>query len=231
MTTAATGDNCKVITNLDFCDETEHAVPANDNKFTISQLAQFYDDMARDAYRYFERQLAQIACEAPPEQRYSLVRNCTDCAVAYKKWLCTVLIPRCEDLSSNNAFSLVRNVNQSFPNGTRLSDDVISQFPGSKHQKSRSARIDEEVQPGPYREILPCEDLCYDLVRNCPASLQFSCPRPKQPMFNSSYQVRGDGLTCNFPGSVHNPSGSTVLSTSWAVFWVAILAGIGMASL
>ncbi|ROT43114.1 calcium influx-promoting protein ehs1 [Sodiomyces alkalinus F11] len=225
------GDNCKIITNLDFCNETEYAVPANDNRFTVSQLAQFYDEMARDKYRYFERQLAQVACEAPQEQRYSLVRNCTDCAVAYKKWLCSVLIPRCEDFSSENTFYLVRNVNQSFPNGTRLPDSVISQFPGSKHQHSRHARIDEEVQPGPYREVLPCEDLCYDLVRNCPSSLQFSCPRPQQAMFNASYQVRGSGLTCNFPGSVHNPSGSSVLSTSWTLFYMAALAGIGMISL
>ncbi|KAM0335742.1 hypothetical protein ACHAQA_000792 [Verticillium albo-atrum] len=224
------GDNCKIITDLTFCNETEYAVPANDGRFDIAELAQFYDDYARKMYGYFEKQLAQVACEAPSHQQYSLARTCRDCEVAYKKWLCSITIPRCEDISSTNEFSFVRNLNQTFPNGTRIAEDVAALFPGLTHQKSRNDRIDTEVAPGPYREILPCEDLCYDLVRNCPSSLGFKCPRPKQDVFNSSYQIRGDGLTCNYPGSVHNPSGSSALAVSWFLLSVLVSVAFGLTS-
>lgn len=66
--------------------------------------------------------------------------------------------------------------------------------------------IDAEIQPGPYKELLPCEDLCFDIVRSCPAQLGFACPSP--PLRELSYGRRDndnpDNLTCNFPGAVVN---------------------------
>ncbi|KAF9881320.1 calcium influx-promoting protein ehs1 [Colletotrichum karsti] len=212
------GENCKIITDLQFCNETEYAVPANSNKMNITQLAQFYDNYAKDMYDNFKKQLAQVACEAPDVQRYSLARNCTDCEIAYKKWLCTVTIPRCEDFTAAEAnFSLVRNVNQTFPNGTLLPIDQQTKYNKRVFQHSRNPLIDEMVEPGPYREILPCDYLCYDLVQSCPASLGFNCPTPDDDIFNSSYAIQGDGLTCNYPGAVHNPSGSAMLAVSWGL--------------
>ncbi|KXH61762.1 calcium influx-promoting protein ehs1 [Colletotrichum nymphaeae SA-01] len=217
------GENCKIVTDLQFCNETEYAVPANSNKMNITQLAQFYDNYARDMYANFQKQLAQVACEAPAVQQYSLARNCSDCETAYKKWLCSVTIPRCEDFTSPTNFSLVRNVNQTFPNGTLLPVAQQELYPNRVNQHSRNPLIDEMVEPGPYREILPCAYLCYDLVQSCPASLGFNCPTPDDDIFNSSYAEQGDGLTCNYPGAVHNPSGSSLLSVSWGLLSALIL--------
>ncbi|KAK1659470.1 calcium influx-promoting protein ehs1 [Colletotrichum godetiae] len=225
------GENCKIVTDLQFCNETEYAVPANSNKMNITQLAQFYDNYARDMYANFQKQLAQVACEAPAVQQYSLARNCSDCETAYKKWLCSVTIPRCEDFTSPTNFSLVRNVNQTFPNGTLLPIDQLEKFPLRVNQHSRNPLIDEMVEPGPYREILPCAYLCYDLVQSCPASLGFNCPTPDDDIFNSSYAEQGDGLTCNYPGAVHNPSGSSLLSVSWGLLSALILGTLGAAIL
>ena len=36
--------------------------------------------------------------------------------------------------------------------------------------------IDAIIKPGPYKEVLPCEDLCYELVRSCPSFMSFACP-------------------------------------------------------
>ncbi|KAI8284719.1 Calcium influx-promoting protein ehs1 [Colletotrichum sp. SAR11_240] len=222
------GENCKIITDLQFCNETEYAVPANSNKMNITQLAQFYDNYAKEMYGNFQKQLAQVACEAPDVQRYSLARNCTDCEIAYKKWLCTVTIPRCEDFTAAEAnFSLVRNVNQSFPNGTLLPIDQLSKYEKRVFQHSRNPLIDEMVAPGPYREILPCDYLCYDLVQSCPASLGFNCPGPDDDIFNSSYAIQGDGLTCNYPGAVHNPSASAILAVSWGLLGFLVLGTLG----
>ncbi|KAK2028488.1 calcium influx-promoting protein ehs1 [Colletotrichum zoysiae] len=218
------GENCKIITDLQFCNETEYAVPANSNKMNIAQLAQFYDNYARDMYANFQKQLAQVACEAPAVQRYSLARNCADCEIAYKKWLCSVTIPRCEDFTSPTNFSLVRNTNQPFPNGTLLPADVLAKYNASVNQNSRNPLIDQMVEPGPYREILPCAYLCYDLAQSCPASLGFNCPTPDDAVFNSSYAIQVDGLlTCNYPGAVHNPSASSLLSVSWGLLSALVL--------
>ncbi|GKT49308.1 calcium influx-promoting protein ehs1 [Colletotrichum spaethianum] len=224
MADLTSGENCKIITDLQFCNETEYAVPANSNKMNITQLAQFYDNYARDMYANFQKQLAQVACEAPPVQRYSLARDCSDCEIAYKKWLCSVTIPRCEDFTSPTNFSLVRNAQQSFPNGTLLPADIQANFSARVNQQSRNPLIDEMIEPGPYREILPCAYLCYDLVQSCPASLGFNCPTPDDAVFNSSYALQVDGaLTCNYPGAVHNPSASSLLSVSWGLLSALVL--------
>ena len=60
--------------------------------------------------------------------------------------------------------------------------------------------IDDNVRPGPWKEILPCKDLCYELVQSCPASMGFVCPL-KGEGTESYGNIRDDEkITCNFPG-------------------------------
>ena len=193
-----------MVTDLDFCDEIQYAVPGNDNKFSNTALAKAYDDYAKQMYSNFDKVLQQIPCESPPEAAYSLARGCKECKAAYKRWLCTVSIPRCVDLMSNSSFGIIRNIGQPFPNGTRASDEMKQEF-GQKpyFNASRNVFIDTTVQPGPYMEILPCEDLCYEVVQACPAAMGFQCPQPHMPSFNASYGRRiqdSTDVTCNYPG-------------------------------
>ncbi|GJC82196.1 calcium influx-promoting protein ehs1 [Colletotrichum liriopes] len=60
MADLTSGENCKIITDLQFCNETEYAVPANANKMNITQLAQFYDNYARDMWLVKPRQSSGI---------------------------------------------------------------------------------------------------------------------------------------------------------------------------
>ncbi|RDA90571.1 hypothetical protein CP533_2595 [Ophiocordyceps camponoti-saundersi (nom. inval.)] len=211
-----TGSNCKIVTDLEFCDEIQYAVPGNDQRFNNTALGKAYDDYARKMYANFEKVMMQIPCEAPRTSLYSLARTCKDCKAAYKKWLCTVSMPRCEDFSSNNKFTLARNVAQAFPNGTKLAQDLrlpLEQEPFSN--SSRNKFIDKEIRPGPYKEILPCEDLCYEVVQSCPAKIGFKCPRPEFPGFETSYGRRDQDpatVSCNYPGEPRTPmSGAKTL--------------------
>lgn len=155
-------------------------------------------------YSYFEKIMMQIPCETDSTSKYSLVRDCDNCKDAYKRWLCTVAIPRCEDYTSNNTFAFVRNAGQPFPNGTMLPDEVREEY--EKHKWSNSSRnafIDDRIAPGPYKEILPCDDLCYEVVQACPSAIGFGCPRPGRPEFDASYGKRVDGsdfVSCTYPG-------------------------------
>lgn len=157
----------------------------------------------------FNRSLAQIACDTTSTAQYSLARNCTDCTNDYRTWLCSVLIPRCEDWTATNDWLHPRNINTPFPNGTlpdsngvnmKFNDTIRGKF---AYNQSRNNEIDNVIKPGPYKELLPCEDLCFDIVRSCPAQMGFACPN--EPMRELSYGKRdptGRDLKCNFPGAV-----------------------------
>lgn len=180
-------------------------MPGNVKKFDPNtfKLAQAYDEQAKEMYANFEKVMQNIQCEAVSTERYSLVRSCADCAKAYKKWLCSVLMPRCEDITSTNPYAIVRNAGQPFPNQTVNPDIQAIGALNPGYNASRNSFIDETIQPGPYRELLPCEDLCYELVQSCPSKIGFACPSKHMPGFNTSYAVRDWTLqepNCNYPG-------------------------------
>ena len=204
-------DNCAVIFNLSFCDSVAYAVPANPKNFTVANLTNFYDTGAQAAYVKFSLNLQQIPCEIDSTGQYSLARNCNDCQNAYKSWLCSVMIPRCMDFSSTAPYLQERNLVQPFPNLTTIDPARISQVQNILYlNSSRNLAIDTTVQPGPYKELLPCDDLCYGIVQSCPAAMGFACPLPGQLGFNHSYGVRQAwNLTCNYPGAVYNMNGGS----------------------
>ncbi|KAH8161737.1 hypothetical protein CIB48_g6502 [Xylaria polymorpha] len=211
---------CTFIFNLTLCTETRYAVPGNLEKFPNgTALAAFYDNYTRTMWDNFDKVLQQTPCQAPPTQRYSLVRGCDDCKQAYKDWLCSVAIPRCEDFSSPDPSLQMRNINAPFPNGTFVDEGIRKNYSDVKaFNSSRNVEIDNNVQPGPYKELLPCDYLCYDLVKSCPASIGFSCPLRNNPFsYNPSYAFPDDDkeLSCNYPGSAYYPSAASAVVVSW----------------
>lgn len=184
-----------------------------------------YDNYTRFYYQYFNYSLQQIPCETTPDAQYSLAKNCKDCEAAYKEWLCATSIPRCEDYSSTDDWLMPRNMGQPFQNGTSISDaDLNKRFDpmpnaptleGSVAFKqtygsslatnsSRNRMIDNLIRPGPYKEVLPCDDLCYSLMQSCPSSLGFGCPFPGKGL-ELSYGNRSgnhnNSLTCSYLGA------------------------------
>jgi calcium channel MID1 len=97
---------------------------------------------------------------------------------------------------------------------------------------SRNSFIDEVIAPGPYKEILPCADLCYGVVQGCPAALGFGCPLAKQRGFNLSYGLRdpdGDAVTCNYPGeprTIISAAGAVMPSTMLLMSFVVLGSGL-----
>lgn len=95
-----------------------------------------------------------------------------------------------------------RSVSQPFLNGTMLNMDDPALNVSNKTYKlmnsSRNPSIDLFIKPGPWKEVLPCEDLCYRLVQSCPAALGFACPTGK--WLDYSYGKRqSDNMMCNDP--------------------------------
>ena len=70
--------------------------------------------------------------------------------------------------------------------------------------------IDAVIRPGPYKELLPCKDICYNLTRSCPAALQFACPLEGYGLefsYGTSSHAGGE-VTCNNPWTVINGAAS-----------------------
>ncbi|KAH6648916.1 stretch-activated Ca2+-permeable channel component-domain-containing protein [Truncatella angustata] len=230
-------DTCMVISNLTFCDQTAYSVPGNEQKYggeKIQDLKDFYDNYAKEMYDNFSKAMMQIQCDVANTSKYSLAKTCDDCKSAYKNWVCSVAIPRCEDFSNPDDFLQMRNIMAKFPDGTSVEPSIIEQYGNMvAFNSSRVPNIDEKVQPGPYKEVLPCDDLCYSLVQSCPAALGFACPLPGMTAFDTSYGTRQresnstSNVTCNYPGSAHYKSAASASAalSSTAVF-VCILAGL-----
>ena len=138
----------------------------------------------------------------------------------------SVTIPRCEDYSSSDDFLQPRNAGQNFFNGTSLEAGHPDQKLSASN-RSRSSLIDEQIQPGPYKEVLPCQDVCHNLVRNCPASLEFSCPQGTLLKLSYGQRSPNGDVTCNYMGAAYYlNAGRSIHEGLWfvlyalGIFWV-----------
>ncbi|GAB7365365.1 hypothetical protein MBLNU230_g6444t1 [Neophaeotheca triangularis] len=244
--------NCGLLFNLSFCNEVAYAVPSNPNTFaSTAALGAVYDNYAASLYQNFNYSLQQVACNASNDSKYSLAKDCTDCATAYKEWLCAVTIPRCEDFSANMDFLQPRNVGMAYLSNTSMVDETYlnepyTPMPGAPSldgspafrqtrgsvRASNSTRnagiINAQVLPGPYKEVLPCEDLCYSLVQSCPAKLGFGCPDSGVGL-EVDYGKRSDNgtVTCSYLGAVYyRNSGSSQSVSNAMVFGAAAVLGL-----
>lgn len=233
LTFKPTDGNCQLLFDLSYCSEVAYAVPSNPKTFpNITDLKILYDDNARNLSQNFSYSLQQIPCNTSSSAQYSLARNCDDCAAAYKTWLCAVTIPRCYDFSSNLTYLQPRNVAQNFINGTKPSDSSDPSFSSVNQStvymnSSRNSLIDTIIKPGPYKEVLPCQDLCHTLVQNCPAALGFACPLPKRGLnWSYGFRVPSGDITCSYLGAAYFLNVADRSGVSAMLFVVVALAAL-----
>lgn len=194
------GPACSLIYDLDFCSQVAYSVP-NNPQVPKQQLLQTYDDRARSLYQNFSYALQQIPCNSSKDEMFSPIKDCDDCADAYKDWLCAVTIPRCS----------TRN---------------ITGYKERKADKSRNDFVDEVIRPSlDYYEVLPCLNVCHTLVRDCPAAFGFDCPEANKSARLSYYwDAHIEFPTCNYVGKTNiKSSGSIVLTISYCLLFGVIL--------
>ncbi|SCU84498.1 LAMI_0C07712g1_1 [Lachancea mirantina] len=184
--TTMSNNSCSLIFNLDFCDGVAYSVPTSsyspNNK---SAIAQSYDGIASSLYGNFSKALQIIPCDSEEDARYSPLKTCQDCDNAYRNWLCAVSIPRCT--TENTSYYIPRT-----------------------KEDNRNDYINENIRPiSSYYEVLPCIDMCYTLVADCPAAFGFACPSSDHhpQLFYQSYnfyEKEESFDSCNFVGNSEN---------------------------
>ncbi|KAF9168296.1 stretch-activated cation channel mid1 [Mortierella sp. AD011] len=226
-------NNCMLITDLPFCHEVAYAVPVTPGLTSASyqEVRTDYDNFASNLMDNFNKVLAQFDCSKP---EYSLIRNCTDCTRAYRRWLCSVSIPRCTDL---DAVYDPQNIGYIDPSSVDLSQNpyLIDRTNGpvvvQRDTNSSRGAINQlsqlpSLNPGNYSEVLPCVDLCYDVVQSCPNFLGFACPYKN--MAGNYAKMNSVGFQCNGLGLVAIPSGATSLVVGGGVVMVMLQVAVSM---
>ncbi|KAG0250706.1 stretch-activated cation channel mid1 [Actinomortierella ambigua] len=220
-------DNCLLLTDMSFCREVAYSVPVTPLSSmpggagttnasvprTMTEVGKLYDDFARNLMDNFDKVLGQYDCT---QSSYSLIRNCTDCSRAYRRWLCSVSIPRCTDredvtdLTNNIGYAAYATTTPDERRNPylKLKDPPPVVVPRNT-STSRGAVVplhqaqNPLFNPGDYGEVLPCIDLCYDVVQSCPSFLGFGCPNKN--MAGSYAPMRAEGFQCNGLGLVSLP--------------------------
>lgn len=186
-----TSSSCQILYNMTFCNEMAFAVPGNATSFSVPELSALYDSMAMNRYKNFSKSLQQVSCNVSLDNRFSMFADCDTCDYSYRQWLCATTIPRCADWTNNASYLAPRDIGG-----------------------SRNPEINRLIQPGRYKEILPCRSLCYSLVRDCPTDFGFNCPG--KSLIDYSYgEMADDGdVTCSYPGAVYDGDGTSFLKPS-----------------
>lgn len=180
--TTDTAGSCKLAYDLDFCDNVAYSVPQSlqfhqDNDHDA--LLKLYDDYAKSIYENFSKAMDQIDCYGNNDAVYSPIRSCDNCRETYKNWLCAMVLPKCTTLDEEPY--VLREVN-----------------------RSRSDFLNYVVQPpNEYYEVMPCIDMCYAIVRDCPSDFSFGCPTVNETILKSYAFSSGTNTvkTCNLIGN------------------------------
>ena len=230
-------ENCALLFDLFFCTSVAYAAPANPHTFnTTKLLAAQYDNYTQNLYQNFSYSLQQIPCDTTSSAQYSLARNCNDCDAAYKQWLCAVTIPRCADFSDPARFLQPRAVSHDpIDQSHAISNHTDPTFIADMRTKvafnsSRNPMIDADIKPGPYKELLPCKDICYNLTRSCPAALNFACPLEGHGLNYSYGSPHPDNVTCNRPWTLIN-EGAGMRVRGLVAFYAALAAAFMVTTL
>lgn len=93
----STADNCRLIRDMAVCPQVAHSVPSPPTLPT-SDLLSIYTSLITPHLDNFNVSLSTFPCDDRAQGMYSYVRTCADCLVAYTNWLCSIVLPRCDDV-------------------------------------------------------------------------------------------------------------------------------------
>ncbi|KAL1405281.1 stretch-activated cation channel mid1 [Vanrija albida] len=134
----------------------------------------------------FEVSLNTMACG---RDRYSWSSTCLDCYMAYRDWLCRIVLPQC----ASNSPPEFMNAD---PNGP------TSPFVVPRTNSSRRNPDPFPAYTTDYNELQPCISTCTAVDRKCPPTLSFDCPH-RNFNANESYafigksNAKNDGVGAN----------------------------------
>lgn len=177
---------CQLIVPNTLCPGIAYAAPLQANTTTLPDtttpfpLDTIPDDIASvitTSIDHFSTTLLSSACG---RDLFSHVSSCADCYSAYRDWICRITVPQCASAAASN--------------GPITPQTIV--------RASASPRVSGITPPYAYTELLPCLSICNRADRQCPAFVQFRCPRrtvnaQKSYAFLGEENDEGDGDAAN----------------------------------
>lgn len=186
---------CPLVHSLPYCPSVSYAVPLPFPEFP----AQVHDSTTLPAsltdpllgyLTNFTMSLLTFACG---RDLYSPIQSCAGCQAAYRKWLCTISLPRCGEYPSSSSSSstitasptnAITNTNGvSVTTTSTQTSALVAQTAGVSPRNENLPAFDAN-----YTALLPCIETCTATDRACPNFLGFKCPSTAFNA-NSSYGV------------------------------------------
>jgi len=172
--------SCQLVHGLPYCPRVAYSAPLPEppNSAPAYNASNLPNTLATPLLTSFSNFTASLLTFACGRDHYSPLQTCANCHEAYRRWLCTVSLPRC------------------------------GEFPQVQQQQQRSRRQQKPLKPAllpqpsgtaarnpalgnstGYTALLPCIETCYAADRACPILLGFKCPKGKSSSAQASYGV------------------------------------------
>lgn len=182
---------CPLVHSLPYCPSVSYAVPLPFPEFPAqvhdsTTLPTSLTDPLLGYLTNFTTSLLTFACG---RDLYSPIQSCAGCQVAYRKWLCTISLPRCGEYPPSSSSTTTTSSTSVATNSNGVSIATTT-TPALVVQTAGVSARNENLPPfsANYTALLPCIETCTATDRACPNFLGFKCPSTSFNA-NSSYGV------------------------------------------
>lgn len=200
--------SCQLVHALPYCPTTAYAVPlpVPSPRALAYNASNLPDSLATPLLGYITNFTTSLLTTACGRDAYSPLQTCADCQAAYKRWICSVSLPRCGEFPQTSDSQQQQT----------LAVPAAALAPQPSGTPPRNAALGNVSD---YTALLPCIETCNAVDRACPVFLGFRCPLP-QFTANASYGVGyidsadGDVMDGGVPGVPQDQWGNVFCNAS-----------------
>ncbi|CAE6374080.1 unnamed protein product [Rhizoctonia solani] len=213
---------CPLVHSVPYCPEVSYPVPlpappGSATSYTDDNLPQSIKDVAVSSLANFTKSLRTFPCG---RDWYSRLQTCSGCQAAYRKWVCSIVFPRCgepipEESLRGPPGSLTPQLAFNDGDGGGSDSDPLPQA-ALAERKDGAPRSSFLPNLGvTYKELLPCMETCFVVDRSCPPLMEWKCPSVLVNA-NASY---GLGFVDSWDGTIEGGGRPGVAQDEFGRIW------------
>ncbi|KAH8993747.1 stretch-activated Ca2+-permeable channel component-domain-containing protein [Lactarius akahatsu] len=203
FTTKSASFSCQLVHALPYCPTTAYAVPlpAPPARALAYDSSNLPTSLTAPLFGYLTNFTTSLLTTACGRDAYSPLQSCADCQAAYRRWLCSISLPRCGE------FPQTPSDPQQQQQQT-LAVPAPALVPQMSGMTPRNAALGNASN---YTALLPCIETCNAVDRACPVFLGFRCPLPQF----TAYASYGVGYIDSADGQVKDGGVPGVPQDQW----------------
>jgi calcium channel MID1 len=167
---------CQLVHGLPYCPTTSYSVPLPPPPpgAVVYDASNLPDNITTPLLTYLTNFTTSLLTFPCGRDIYSPLQTCAECQEAYRRWLCTISLPRCGEFPPNSPQDQQPQDQQQQQQGPLMLPPPALQ-PQPSGTPSRNPALGNATVD--YTVLLPCIETCHAADRACPIFLQFKCPK------------------------------------------------------